>query len=68
MVEVSSMEGNKLHKSCEGAGPFLVKQPVILPLYERSCTLGHCQRPVGNRRISITKHSSEKRNQLTRGI
>lgn len=42
MMDVSSMEGNNLHKSRESTGPLLIKQPVILALYERSCTLGHC--------------------------
>jgi len=44
MMEVSSMEGNKLHKSRESAGPLSVKQPIILALHKCSCALGHCQR------------------------
>lgn len=62
------MEGNKLHKSRESTGPLLVIQPMILSLYERSCTLSHCQRPNENRRINIIDRSSEKQSQLTLGI
>jgi len=58
MMEVSGMEGNKLHKSRESTGPLLIKQPIILALYERPCTLGHCQRPNENRQISIGDCSS----------
>lgn len=65
MVEVSSMEGNNLHKSCESTGPLLVKQSIILALYERSRALSHCQRPDKKRRVNTMDQSSKKRNQLT---
>ena len=58
MMEVSSMEGNKLHKSRESTGPLLIKQSIIFALYERSCTLSHCQRPNESRQISIRDRSS----------
>jgi len=56
MMEVSSMEWNNLHKSRESTGPLLIEQSIIITLYERSCTLGHCQRPNESRKISIEDH------------
>ena len=61
MIVVSSMEGNNLHNSCESTGPLLVKQPMILALHERSCTLSHCQGPNGNRQINTIVHSSRNK-------